>query len=599
MSTATQDNVDSISNGGNADNRSHLMNAGNHSFFQNAHNNGIPVTSDFVNIKGFGATSNVVNNYIANDSDMPFLKEFTSFVALHDSSAQDPDRICIPGTRQHVVEAIQRWFDDPSAERIFWLHGPIGAGKSAIAQTVARPYGRDKVAATFFFFRSDPRRNDGNLLFTTLAWQLAISIPTIKDHISHLLNERPDLPTRTVETQFEELIVRPLLALNGTSALPMDSVIIIDGIDECRDERLQQRILKVIGTAVKNPDFPLRFLISSRPEAHIEETINRFELPILCIDLASRLHDANRDVEHYLRSEFARIAAEQDLDPTWPGQQIVQRLVFRSAGQFLYATDVIRLVGDEYDRAESQLDIILGLKPYTRSPFAVLDSAYLEILQRQPDQDFLKTFLVLLVDRCSTSRDNPSDDDAMLMGISRVDLGRKLRRMRSILKFEPYIDVHYPSFLEFLQDPSRSGQYHVSTGAATRRKLESMTKLLIGHAARLTKQPDFHGSDHFAPEFGKLIKRNLQAIELDIEDREQILRPLLSCRFFQITYDILTHLKSLREREDPDIEKCLKSLEDIIQYGDRGQQDFDMNFGRVFSSAAIVGFLMAILAHQR
>ncbi|KIL57814.1 hypothetical protein M378DRAFT_171332 [Amanita muscaria Koide BX008] len=586
MSTATQDNANSISSEEIADNRSHLMNAGN------------------------------------PDSDMPFLKEFTSFVALHDSSAQDPDRICIPGTRQHVIEAIQRWFDDPSAERIFWLHGPVGAGKSAIAQTVARPYGRDKVAATFFFFRSDPSHNDGNRLFTTLAWQLAISIPTIKDHISHMLNKRPDLPTKNVETQFEELIVQPLLALNRTSAMPKNSVIIIDGIDECRDERLQQRILKVIGTAVKNPNFPLRFLISSRPEAHIEETINRFEPPILRIDLASRLHDANRDVEHYLRSEFARIAAERGLDPMiWPGQDIVQRLVFMSAGQFLYATDVIRLVGDADNDALTQLDIIFGPKPpHTTSPFARLDQAYLEILQRQPDQDFLKTFLVLLVDCCSTSRDNPRDDDAMLMGISRVDLGRKLRRMRSILKFEPYIDVHYPSFVEFLQDPSRSGQYHVSTSAGTRRKLESMTKLLIGHAARLIKQPDFHGSDHFAPEFGKQINRNLQAIELDIEDREQILRPLLDvldklllpsnigflkdgycqqCRFFQTTYDILTHLKSLREREDPDVEKCLKSLEEIIQYGDGGQQDFDMNFGRVFSSAAIVGFLMAILAHQR
>ncbi|KIL55938.1 hypothetical protein M378DRAFT_50732, partial [Amanita muscaria Koide BX008] len=267
--------------------------------------------------------------------------------ALHDSSAQDPIRTCIPGTRQHVIGALQRWFDDPNSERIFWLHGPIGVGKSAIAQTVAHTGGRDKVAATFFFFRSDPSRNDGCRLFTTLAWQLAISIPTIQHHISHALSIHPDLPIKDVETQFEELIVRPLLA-STTSAMRMDSVVIIDGIDECLDDRLQQRILNVIGIAVKNPDFPLRFLISSRTEAHIEETINRFEPPILRIDLAS-LHDANSDVEHYLCSEFAHIAAERGLDPTWPGQEIVQRLVFRSAGQFLYATDVIRLVGDADD----------------------------------------------------------------------------------------------------------------------------------------------------------------------------------------------------------------------------------------------------------
>ncbi|KIL57803.1 hypothetical protein M378DRAFT_87398 [Amanita muscaria Koide BX008] len=92
---------------------------------------------------------------------------------------------------------------------------------------------------------------------------------------------------------------------------------------------LQQRILKVIGTAIKNTDFPLRFLISSRPEAHIEEAINRFEPPILHLYPAS-LHDTNSDVEHCLRAEFARIATGQGFDPTRPGQHIVQRLVSKS-----------------------------------------------------------------------------------------------------------------------------------------------------------------------------------------------------------------------------------------------------------------------------
>ncbi|KAM6499199.1 hypothetical protein JOM56_004707, partial [Amanita muscaria] len=53
--------------------------------------------------------------------------------------------------------------------RIFWLHSPPGAGKSAIAQTIAHGYHQGEVTATFFFYRSDPERNDGNRLFTTIA----------------------------------------------------------------------------------------------------------------------------------------------------------------------------------------------------------------------------------------------------------------------------------------------------------------------------------------------------------------------------------------------------------------------------------------------
>ncbi|KAM6495561.1 hypothetical protein JOM56_008267 [Amanita muscaria] len=153
----------------------------------------------------------------------------------------------------------------------------------------------------------------------------------------------------------------------------------------------------------------------------------------------------------------------------------------------------------------------------------------------------------------------------------------------------------------------------------TRRCLELMTKVLIGHAASLIKQPHCHEIDHFAPEFSILNNNNPQVIELNFKDWEQILHPLLNvlnkllgpsniyslktgycqrCRFIQITHDTLTRLKSLGERENPDVDKCLKSLEEIIKYGERRLQKFDMNFGRVvFGSAAMFGFLMATLAH--
>ncbi|KIL57277.1 hypothetical protein M378DRAFT_171947 [Amanita muscaria Koide BX008] len=115
---------------------------------------------------------------------LDILENFVSFSALHDSSAQDPKRRCHPGTRKSVLHQICNWADDPTRpEHILWLHGPAGVGKSAIAQTISYFYGRDKVGATFFFFRSDPIRNDGNRLFPTLAWQLASSVPIAKDLI--------------------------------------------------------------------------------------------------------------------------------------------------------------------------------------------------------------------------------------------------------------------------------------------------------------------------------------------------------------------------------------------------------------------------------
>src|ERR1700760_1069769 len=161
------------------------------------------------------------------------LKPFVSFNALHDSSAQDPERRCHPGTRETVLKQMCNWIDDhETTQRILWLHGPAGVGKSAIAQTVAHAYRRDKVAATFFFFRSDPSRNDGNRLFPTLAWQLAKTIPATREFIAHILKDDYDIPRKTIEIQFEELITGPLQAV--VEIVPQGQlptlVVIVDGL---------------------------------------------------------------------------------------------------------------------------------------------------------------------------------------------------------------------------------------------------------------------------------------------------------------------------------------------------------------------------------
>ncbi|KAM6496308.1 hypothetical protein JOM56_009014 [Amanita muscaria] len=324
-----------------------------------------------------------------------------SFRALHNSSAQDPRRQCHPGTRKNVLKRMKDWIGDPNtAERILWLYGPAGAGKSAIAQTTARSC-VGSVVATFFFYRSDSNRNDGNRLFITIAWQLAFSIPSIKDHVVHSLDQCPHLLTSDVETQFDQLISWPSVqtlkeALSQHSA----PVVLIDGVDECIDEKLQLRFLNVIGNALKGSSIPLRFLISSRHEAHIEDTIGCFQ-PILRIDLA-KLDDANRDIEKYLVDQFSRIASKQGLDSAWPGKKKIHIIVCKSSGNFIYAFTVIQFVDDKDNIATTQLDIVLNLKPIqTMSPFAALDQLYLEILRGHPDQGFLKTFLALWVVRSS------------------------------------------------------------------------------------------------------------------------------------------------------------------------------------------------------
>ncbi|KIL68688.1 hypothetical protein M378DRAFT_70677, partial [Amanita muscaria Koide BX008] len=438
------------------------------------------------------------------------MKSFVSFSAQFDSYAQDPGRVCHPGTRQNVLKRAQDWIDNPrSTERIFWVHGPAGAGKSAIAQTIAHLRDRSKVAATFFFYKSDASRNDGNRLFTTLAYQLAFSIPAIKDHIVQSLHNRPDLPTKTIEKQFDHFLALPFRSLTQAASAQsspasiidavnqchqLAPVIIIDGVDECMDEKLQERFLNIIGNAVKDSSFPFRFLICSRLEAHIEDTLNQFKALILPIDLA-KLDDANRDIAKYLVDEFSRIASKRGLDATWPGPAVIQDIIYKSSGNFIFASVVIKVVGDEDSMPEDQLAIILNLKPPDGvSPFAVLDELYLEVLRRPRHQDFLKTFLALLVGRIALSRaglggDRLHEDDSKLMNVSEKELHTKLRRTRSLLKFEPRIDVHHRSFLDFLNESSRSVDYYVNKQTGRRRYTELVVDSIVRHVSRAIENP--------------------------------------------------------------------------------------------------------------
>lgn len=73
------------------------------------------------------------------------------------------------------------WVEDMDrATRFMWIHGPVGAGKSAIEQTIAEMCHNARIlAASFFFSRNIAGRNDKSLLITTLAYQLTVSIPAI------------------------------------------------------------------------------------------------------------------------------------------------------------------------------------------------------------------------------------------------------------------------------------------------------------------------------------------------------------------------------------------------------------------------------------
>ena len=201
-----------------------------------------------------------------------------SLEAIHDSSERFSAPNCHPDTRKAVRQIILDWIhSECSASSFFWLYGPAGAGKTAILQAIAeflcsQSGSCQNFGGSFFFSRGKPGCDQGHFLFSTIAYQLALKVPGLRQHVNRIMESDPTLHTKTMDVQLQTLIVD---AFQYLSPLPQRSyLVIIDGLDECHDKATQQSILQLLCKSITVHKLPLRFLIGSRPESHIRASFD-------------------------------------------------------------------------------------------------------------------------------------------------------------------------------------------------------------------------------------------------------------------------------------------------------------------------------------
>lgn len=105
------------------------------------------------------------------------------------------------------------WATDPKDEQssVMWLRGPAGAGKSALAQSIAEILDAQKLLmASFFFSRTATDRSDGRALIPTLSYQLLLSLPATRPTIKQCIESDPIVFDRSRDTQMERLFIEPI-----------------------------------------------------------------------------------------------------------------------------------------------------------------------------------------------------------------------------------------------------------------------------------------------------------------------------------------------------------------------------------------------------
>jgi hypothetical protein len=404
---------------------------------------------------------------------MELLQEGIASGAFHNSSERyDPPK-CHPHTRLAVIEAIMNWIKDgQKTSFLMWLYGPAGAGKSAIAQTIAEMCHRLGIlAASFFWSRSAAGRNDEMRLIASLAYQLIITIPEMRIHVETAIENDPVLLSRSLDAQMESLITEPLeKTFLGSQEQTVDlgepKLVILDGLDECGEPSVQKYILKVISTAILRFPLCIHILIASRPEQEIRDSFNA--KPLLSITTRLPLDDNYRpddDIGRFLIDSFTALKESHVLGSllptTWPTTEDIDRLVQKSSGQFIYAATVVKFVKSPRRRPDEQLKIIFGIGGTGKhTPFSELDALYLHIFSMVDD---LPRVLEIMSCLYFLDYSNPSVDNIeKMLFYTRGDVHLILIDLHSILDVpditsDRSLRVFHASLQDFLMDPNRSG----------------------------------------------------------------------------------------------------------------------------------------------
>jgi hypothetical protein len=313
----------------------------------------------------------------------------------------------LEGTRTDILDRIYRWTElnvlyqqsaqaeTPSNDtgtanetgRIFWMSGPAGTGKTTISYTIAAACDEHGVlGASFFCSRDDAECSNPKLILTTIADQLCQCSPSFQAEIASVLKTKPAIGYSDVPYQLEELIVKPLQAVRDS--FPR-CVIVIDALDECKDNETTSIILSSLSRRIEALS-PLKILITSRPEQNIS---SGFKLPGLG-SATNRLglHDVElatvqHDIERYLKSHLEEIRNVYNLKQSWPSEGDIHGLTTLSEGIFIFAATSIKFIQDaSASNPQNQLSILLDrtarIQQSSSSPQHRLDELYTEVLRR-------------------------------------------------------------------------------------------------------------------------------------------------------------------------------------------------------------------------
>ena len=379
-----------------------------------------------------------------------------------EGASWNPNLVCLGDTRKALIEDIITWIhsaDESKSAEIFWLSDVAGAGKTAIAHTIAQYCdSHGLLGSSFFFDRNIPDRRTPHKLFSTIVRDLAGLNSGLADHIGTILQNDRSLASACQSRQFDKLIFKPSLMYHVGRPV----VIIIDALDEGHDletlEVLHNKIPKLPGT--------FRIFLTSRPLHDIVTDLSDVgHVRHRSLDIHG---DTNqRDIAVYICNRLDYISSRRQLPAGWPGTERAHTLIAKAEGLFVWVSMVSEYLST-VAHPDRKLSTLLNERNLSGMPAeAKMDALYAEILNTcdWSDEDVVNDYHLFMgaVMAVKTPLSSPALQ-SLLRNHPRLDIDGGLHPLSSLLtglfKNDQPIQILHLSFRDFITGRAQSSVEH-------------------------------------------------------------------------------------------------------------------------------------------
>ncbi|KAL8671569.1 MAG: hypothetical protein Q9168_003931 [Polycauliona sp. 1 TL-2023] len=246
----------------------------------------------------------------------------------------------MPGSCEwiHSRSTYLSWLHDKtSASRILWVNGLPGCGKSVLSSFIVSQLQDMDYNCQYYFFRfGDHSKRTVNALLRSLAYQIAINLPELREQMQQMSEDGVKLEKAEGRTIWQKLFASKLCKIHARQPLYW----VIDALDECEAPQLLLSLL----SSVSSSRVPLRIVFVGRKTQALSASFQRIQTSIKVDELSA--NDINDDLTRYVEKEIEYMRGDSGIKA-----RIVHTVREKANGNFLWVHLVLKEISQCHTEA--------------------------------------------------------------------------------------------------------------------------------------------------------------------------------------------------------------------------------------------------------